>query len=128
MALLNLSLVVTNPMLCDWFKVRRRTVIVGGNGRASTSDRLIKAYGVVQADGDNTQERPKEAANGRKTISVITKYPLQDQVRFALPDIILWRGDEYLCESLDDMTNYGPGFVEATCTSQDAQDAPPGTA
>lgn len=126
MPLLNVTSVLASPFFADRFQVRRRTAVVGPNGRNKNKDDLSWQSGVVQPDGNNTQERNKEEAHGNKTISVITKFPLRDQVNGALPDVVIWRGDEYLVDAVDDLTNYGPGFVEATCISQDAQEAPPG--
>lgn len=131
MPLLNVNTVLASPFLVDRFQVRRRTSVIGQNGRNANKDTVTWQSGVVQPDGNNTQERNKEEAHGNKTISVICKFPLRDQTRCdqlvnAIPDIVIWRGDEYLVDSVEDLTNYGPGFVEATCISQDAQDKAPG--
>jgi hypothetical protein len=126
MPLLNLSHVITSPMFADKFDVRRREASVSNKGRAVTRDTLFKKVrGHVVPDGDNTQDRSKDGAVGHKTIYITTKFRLRDQVTYSLPDIILWGGNEFLCESIEDMTQFGSGWTEATCTSQDMQDQPP---
>lgn len=125
MASMDMSVALTNPMFLTPFKVRRRESFVGPNGRGAERDTLKSASGVVTPEGENTQERDKDAAVGRKTISIVTKFRLRDQVRFSLPDIILYRDDEYIVETCEDVTNFGSGFVEAMATSEVAQDAPP---
>ena len=43
------------------------------------------------------------------------------------PDLVAWRGDLYVVKTVEDLTNWGPGFVEAECISVDLAEAPPGT-
>lgn len=127
MPLLDVTSVLTSPMFADNFQVTRRVDAVGTNGRNTVTASTSTQSGVVQPDGDNTDERPETYGTGRKTISVITKFRLQAQVNGCLPDLVTWRGDTYLVETIEDLTNYGAGFIEATCTSQDGQNAAPGT-
>jgi hypothetical protein len=124
---LDLSQTLASYMLSDVFTVRRRTSIVGTNGRGTTSDQLFKGVrGVVTTEGDSSNDRNDKFSTSQKSLSVITRFLLRDQVRHALPDIIIWHGDEYLVDSLEDATNYGAGFVEAGCSSIDLQNASPG--
>lgn len=127
MPLLDVTSVLTSPMFATTFQVTRRVDAVGTNGRNVVTPTTTTQTGVVQPEGDNSDERPEEYGTGRKTISVITKFRLQKQVNGCLPDLVIWRGDTYLVQEVDDLTEYGAGFIEAICTSQDGQDAAPGT-
>lgn len=123
---INLAGVVSSVMFTVAFKVRRRKAVVSTAGRTKEIDEFFEpVYGLVTPEGDNTQKREKDYATGQKTISVITRFGLRDQVRCALPDLVIWRGDTYLVETVDDCTSFGPGWVEAMCISQDLQDAAP---
>jgi galactose-6-phosphate isomerase len=109
----------------DTFIVVRRESGVNEQGRMAVTEKKIPTTGVVQPSGANTQERPKDYATGRKSCFVATQFRLRAQSNRYAPDLILWRGDDYLVETVEDYTNYGRGFVQAYCTSQDLQDAPP---
>jgi hypothetical protein len=122
---LNVNIVLFNPLFMDDFIVVRRSSSVDPDGRVQSDDVQIPTTGVVQPSGENTQERPKQYATGRKSCLVITQYRLREQSEGFLPDLVIWRGDTYLVQTIEDFTNYGPGFVQAYCTSQDLQDAPP---
>jgi hypothetical protein len=110
----------------DTFTVVRRDSGVTPQGRSETVETQYATTGVVQPSGANTQERPKDYAAGRKSCFVATQFRLRAQSEGFFPDLVLWRGDDYLVETVEDYTNFGRGFVQAYCTSQDLQDAPPG--
>jgi hypothetical protein len=122
---LDVNVVLSSPYFMDTFTVVRRISEVNDQGRTATIELKIPTTGVVQPSGANTQERPKDYATGRKSCLVITQFRLRQQTQGYLPDLVLWRGDDYLVETVEDYTNYGRGFVQAYCTSQDLQDAPP---
>lgn len=123
---LDVNIVMASPMFMDTFRVIRRASSVDDTGRTTSTDEVIDTTGIVQPTGNNTQERPKEYATGRKSCLVITAFRLREQTQNYLPDLVLWRGDTYLVETVEDYTNYGRGFVQASCTSEDLQDTPPG--
>jgi galactose-6-phosphate isomerase len=122
---LDVNIVLSSPMFMDTFIVVRRVSGVNAQGRMEVTETQIPTTGVVQPSGANTQERPKGYATGRKSCLVITQFRLRAQSDSYAPDLVLWRGDDYLVETIEDYTNYGRGFVQAYCTSQDLQDAPP---
>ena len=122
---LDVNVVLYSQLRMDTFTVVRRESGVNEQGRTVTIERKIPTTGVVQPTGANTQERPKDYATGRKSCLVVTQFRLRAQTQGYIPDLVLWRGDDYLVETVEDYTNYGRGFVQASCTSQDLQDAPP---
>jgi galactose-6-phosphate isomerase len=125
MPLLDVNIVLSSPMLMDSFTVTRRQSGVGTDGRTTISASTTTQTGVVQTSGENSQDRPKEYATGRKSILVITQYRLRQQSQGSLPDLVGWRGDFYLVQMVEDFTNFGRGFVQAYATSEDLQDAAP---
>ena len=122
---LDVNIVLSSLMFMDTFTVVRRTSGVTPQGRTETVETQIPTTGVVQPSGANTQDRPKGYATGRKSCLVITQFRLRSQTQGFIPDLVLWRGDDYLVETVEDYTSFGRGFVQAYCTSQDLQDAPP---
>jgi galactose-6-phosphate isomerase len=123
------SVVLFSPMFQTSFSVIRRVQGVDNNGRMTETDTTFPALGVIHAAGENTQERPKDYATGRKSIAVYTQFRLRPQTEGYVPDLVVYRGDNYLVQTMEDYTDFGEGWVQAYCTSQDLQDAPPqGTA
>ena len=122
---LDLNVVLISPMFMDSFKVIRRVQGVDQFGRMTETDSVFQVTGVIHARGDNTQERPKEYGTGRKSIAVYTGFRLRPQTEGYAPDLVVWRGDNYLVQTLEDYSHLAAGFVQAYCTSEDLQDAPP---
>lgn len=123
--LLDVTVVLNSPMFMTTFTVVRRVNSVDDYGRTVVNEDRIELSGVIVPAGLNTQERPKEYATGRRSIAVYTQFRLRPQVDGSIPDLVLYRGDDYLVETVEDYTVFGAGFVQAYCTSQDLQDQPP---
>jgi len=133
--MLDVTEVLFDPMLMDHFNVVRRPSTVSATGTVNQDPefwtRFENVSGVVQingklmANGENVTERPPQYGTGRKSLLVVTTFRIFSQVDGFLPDLIEWRGDQYIVETLEDFTNYGRGFVQAYVTSWDLQDAPP---
>lgn len=112
------SPVLSSPMLIGTFSVRRRNSTVSQGGRNKTSDTLIEDLpGVVYPSGNNSNDRTEDASTGFKSIEVISQFRLQSQVERLIPDIVLWRGGEFIVRTVDDYTPYGAGWIQATCTT-----------
>ena len=58
-----------------------------------------------------------------RVLSIVTKTRLQSAVNGAQPDIIIWRGDNYVVKALDPYPQYGQGFYQAIAASIDLMDA-----
>lgn len=115
---------LSSPMLRGSFGVRRRSAQVGENGRVKHADLVFNNVGgIVYATGNNSNTRDIDASTGDKTIEVLTQFRLQSQAKGLIPDVVLWRGDEYLVETDEDYTPYGRGWIQATCRSQRVVDA-----
>jgi galactose-6-phosphate isomerase len=125
MPLLDVNKVLASPNFRTSFVVTRRNSGVDNHGRTSVTTTQFTVVGVINPYGDNTQERPSEYAAGHKSMVVYTPFRLRAQSQAFLPDLITYRGDDYLVRAIEDFTQYGRGFVQAYCTSQDLQDSPP---
>jgi galactose-6-phosphate isomerase len=125
MPLLDVNQVLASPNLRTTFLVTRRMVTVDTHGRTSTTTSQYTVVGVINAHGDNTTDRPSEYAASHKSIVVYTPFRLYAQSQGSLPDLITYRGNDYIVRAIEDFTQYGRGFVQAYCTSQNLQDSPP---
>ena len=133
MALINVSAALTSPMLVSGFTVNRRTQTIGNNGRAIAATTAIpNVYGTIYPSTKNDLERFPDLQVTGKCISVISRFALRSEAETVdgteySPDIIVWKGSNFLVKALEDWSSYGPGFVLAICTSINLVDPPPAT-
>lgn len=101
----------------------RRAETVNGFGEGSVSSVVTKFSGVVTTPGPNELVRGSDETHFNDTITVITKFRLRSASSEAgqnyQPDIVLYDGDYYLVDKVDDYNRYGAGFIEAQCTLTD---------
>jgi hypothetical protein len=133
MPMITLTAALTSPMLADTFSVIRRTQVVGNNGRASTENATIpNLFGPVYPSTPDELRLVPDLSNQEKAITVITNFALRGESEAEgtqyLPDVVVWKGDNFKVAKLQDWSNYGPGFIFAICTSIDLVDAPPAPA
>ena len=132
MPMLNLSSVVTSPMLMDTFSVNRRTQVVSNYGIASTTIAAFPGlFGVVYPSDENELKRLPDLQFQGKAVTVITRFALRGEAETAdtefQPDIVVWGNDNFLVRKVEDWSQYNSGFILAICTSIDLVDAPPVT-
>jgi len=130
MPMINLTVALTSPMLCDSFSVIRRTETVGTNGRSTVATQTFNGlYGPVKPADANDLRRYPDMDVTDKTITVTTAFALRGESETAgsefKPDIVVWNGDNFIVRHVEDWSNFVPGFVRAICTSTDLVDAPP---
>ncbi len=111
--------------------IRRPIVMVKGRATVPAPVRTDNVAAVVNS-GVSELMRAQDQQNMPNKVSVHTLFRLQGPAKDSAgdqfqPDIILWRGDYYVVNSLDDYSKYGAGFVRADCSSVDSIDSPPGT-
>lgn len=111
--------------------IRRPIVMVKGRATVPAPVRTDNVPAVVNS-GISELVRAQDQQNMPNRISVHTLFRLQGPARDGAgtqyePDLIVWRGDNYVISSLDDYSKYGAGFVRADCASVSSIDQPPGT-
>lgn len=113
-------------LFADAFQVVRRAEHVSQFGRAEIAPGgTTIAYGTLYPTGDNSLVRQADYEHSQKTMTIVTKFRLRMSAPGYQPDIVLYRGSSYIVRNVRDYTQWGAGFVEAECTSLDAQPAPP---
>jgi hypothetical protein len=133
MPMMDLSEVLTDPMLLDTFSVNRRTQTVNEFGLACSSTQPFPDInGVVYPSDDNDLKRLPDLSIQSKALTVITQFSLRGESETSgsgaasfYPDIVVWNGDQFLVRKIDDYSNYAAGFILAICTSIDLVDQPP---
>ena len=109
----------------DRFDVLRRPETINAFGRSVTSQVTATAYGTIYPTGDNSLVRQTDYELGRKTLTIVTPYRLRQAAPGYQPDLILYRGNEYVVSKIEDYSQYGAGLIVAEVSSILATDPPP---
>jgi galactose-6-phosphate isomerase len=108
------------------FDVIRRPETISQSGRSVTSQVTVPGLlGTIYPTADNSLVRQADYQTGRRTITVVTTYRLQQEAPGYQPDLVLYRGNQFLVREIKDFTVFGEGFIAAECSSIIAIDAPP---
>lgn len=117
--------VILDPLLAERVNVTRRAESVDGNGRSQvTPTTTPNVVGVVTMYEDielMRQEFP-EMQFATRVISFISKFRTQAAVIGFQPDLITWRGDQYVVRKVSPYPQFGAGFYEAVASSIDRMD------
>lgn len=123
MALIDVTQILTDPDLVDTFSVLRRAQVTDSKGRVSlTTQTFNKVIGVVTSISPNSLDRQTDYQTFGRGISIVTKFRLQGEVTGFQPDIVVWRGDNFVVKAIDNYPQMGPGFFQVECSSQDKVD------
>jgi hypothetical protein len=124
------TLDVSDIPLCaefaDRFDVIRRPETISQSGRSVPSQVTVAGLlGTIYPTGDNSLVRQTDYQLGRKTLTIVTPYRLQMAAPGYQPDLVLYRGNQYVVSAIEDFSQYGAGFIVAEVSSILAIDAPP---
>lgn len=125
MAFLDVSDVLYDSDLTENIIVRRRPQNSNSYGRPSPDSVEIDypTIAVVTSSNPNDlnrQDPDLEVAS--RTISVITDFKIRGQIEGYLPDVVVWRGNNFVVAYIDLYPQFGAGFYQAICTSMDRND------
>lgn len=134
MADLDVTDLFLDPDFAMTVTVQRRLETVGGGGRSAltvtTFDDVV-AY-VVPVDtriGGNALERGTDEQHRGAALQIITTFrlrgPSQDGADAYQPDVVIYNGDPYIVDVVNDFSKWGAGFIRAELSSMDSVDAPP---
>jgi hypothetical protein len=123
MAYLDVTEILTDPELADRFMVVRRTETVDDHGMSTLALQAYKnKIGVVTATTPNILERMTDMQVMPRSITIVTRFKLQAEVTGFQPDIVVWKGSNYLVKSIDLYPHFGRGFYQVECHSMDRTD------
>jgi hypothetical protein len=122
MATLDVSDVLLSPEFTDNYSIQRNVETVDIHGRSTTTPTTTASFGVVTMANGADLKRYPELQMLERVLSIVTKTRLQSAVNGAQPDIIIWRGDNYVVKALDPYPQYGQGFYQAIAASIDLMD------
>lgn len=123
--MLDVSMVLNDPLLSDTFTVRRNTETVGQNGRVIKvpEAEYPDVRGIVTAMEPSELVISDDSQVVNHAIEVLTTFPLRD-ARFGYqPDIVIWDGIEYKVLQAIPYQRIA-GHTQAQCASYRATDKP----
>ena len=116
MARLDVSDVLLDPDFMDTGLVCERTAqTVGTNGIAVDTPTMTTFAGVVTNDSGDILQRIAEGERTKGSITIHTTFLLNDGSTGYTADVVQWRGRRYTVSNVSDYSNFGRGFVAATC-------------
>lgn len=105
----------------------RNVASIGEDGIVTTTPQRHAFEGAVYPDRPANLDFYPEASRVASRIKIVTFTRLQTMTDTTQADTIQWESKEFLVRAIEDYTNYGGGFVVATCelkTFTDAQRSP----
>lgn len=124
------EVVLDGTIAGDSFTVIRRRSWTDSDGFEQSDDvRIPRVLGSVYPTGNNSLGREDSFQAPTKTVTVVTKFLLRQSAKDIdgvnwQPDLIEWQGDRFIVTDVNDFSRYGPGFVEAVCTTFDYNNNP----
>mgnify|MGYP003423079087 CR=1 FL=1 len=123
MADLDMSDALLDPLFTSKFQVTRRAETVGTNGRSVITPTVHPdKLGVVTVASSSDLQRHPEVQITNRSIMIVSKFPLQAESVGFQPDLVIWRGSQYVVRALDPYQHFGSGFTQALCESMDLID------
>jgi hypothetical protein len=123
--------ILADPFIAgETFTVIRRLEVVDPYGQSQVTTQSFAAFGSITPAGDNSLVREEAFQTQAKSITVTTTFQLRGPAKDGFgntyqPDLVAWKGDNFIVRSVSDFSQYGAGMVQADCTSIDLVDQPP---
>lgn len=115
MALLDVTGVLLDPAFADRLVCERNKQVVGDDGIAVNTAQTLKFSGVVTSDNGDILERIATGERIKGSITVHTRFILNDGSAGYTADVVQWRGRRYTVSSVNDYSHFGRGFIAASC-------------
>lgn len=117
---LDLTDVVTDPIFQDetgTLFLRRVLDGVSDQGLATEQTKTVPLQGSVQAGGGARMMRDIESGEMvQDQITIYTTTILRPGRGDRTADVVIYQGKEYVVDSVQDWSNWGNGFVSASCS------------
>lgn len=121
--MLDVSFVLTDPLISDTFDVYRRAETVGSNGRSSVGEVPYPGIvGVVTPQDPSSITRSESSAIVEHAIEINAAFVFREASQGVQPDRIVWRGREYYVDKLYPFSHIGRGHQRVLCVSFRATD------
>lgn len=110
---LDVSFMVVDPMLSTTVSIKRRAQTVDAKGRATNTPTLIPdVVGVLTQREPSDLERAADGDVVMNRITFCTKMQIYDALSGFAPDVIVWKGMDYLVTQSLPYSEFGAGVYE----------------
>lgn len=120
MAYMDMSDAFDPSFLEDFSVIRRHERIV--DGRTVVTPTTFEAYGTICAATPNQLNNLPEGRSAERGISVVTQLHLKCAEAGYQPDLLVWRGSQYLVTAIDNYPHIGVGFFQIVAVSTTSQE------
>jgi len=115
MGTIDVTDVILDPDFMDSVVYERNTVTIGNNGLATQTTATGSFLGVVTSNKGDILERLADSERIKGSITIHSRFVLNDGSTGTTADIVQWRGRRYTVSNVNDYSHFGRGFVCATC-------------
>lgn len=115
MSLLDITEVVNDPDFTEPAQWIQRSVVTGADGVGVYVERTLDILVVPTAGDGSILDRQRDASIVGHSSRFYTTAPLSPGTTGRDADRLLWRGRVYQVRSVSDFSNWGQGFVSASC-------------
>lgn len=116
MAQLDVTDILADPDFMDTgLECERLTQTITGDGLAVNTPTILPFSAVVTSDKGDMLVRLATGERAEGSITVHTRFTLNDSSAGQTADIVRWRGRRYTVTLVNDYSHFGRGFVAATC-------------
>lgn len=116
MARLDVTDILTDPDFMDSTLIcERNAQTVGADGMAAVTATQLPFSGVVTSNNGDILERIATGERIKGSITIHTRFLLNDGSAGYTADIVQWRGRRYTVSSVNDYSHFGRGFIVADC-------------
>lgn len=122
---LDVSFVVSDPMLADRFTVIRRAEVIGEDGRVTTTETTHpNQIGVVTQQDPSDLMRRDDGQFVPRSIFIASRFAFRNAATGVQPDVIIWAGNRFEVKQAYNYSRFGRGLFECVAVSTDAMDQP----
>ncbi len=114
MANLDVSDILLDPDFSQAVIIQRAAQTVTDQGLTATSADRAQITAVIVPAGSLDLSRGADAEMLKGKIHVYTQFPLTAGDETVGADVVFWQGRRYTVSAVDDYTQFGVGFVDAT--------------
>ena len=125
MALIDITALLTDPDFCDGYTIQRVTQSIDNNGRAVESLIEVPGYGSLQPATNKTLELFPDMERNSGMLQVFTRDTLRAATATTAPDRIVWHGQTYRVQALNEWPHAGAGMRVAILSLYDFLDEAP---
>lgn len=111
---LDVSDLILDPDFSQAIIVQRNAQSVSVQGLTVIAPTQVQVIAVVVPAGSLDLNRSADAELLKGKIHIYTQFPLTAGDGTVTADIVFWNGREYTVSAVDDYTQFGVGFVDAT--------------